>query len=357
MLARPNALPATMTGVVLTGHGGFECLQYRDDLPTPRPGRGEVVINVHAAGINNTDINTRTGWYNPSGGWSGDLHFPRIQGADVSGHIVAVGEGVDPSRLGERVVCDPYCRADDDETGVDSAAFLGSERDGGFAQFCAVPAVNAHVVPDIEISDAELATLPCSAGTAMNMLLMASVGAGDRVVVTGASGGVGTFLVQIARHLGADVVAIASADKHSALTALGARVVDRHDPDQAATARAALGEAPTVVADVVGGDQFGPLINSLRPGGRYVTAGAVAGPVVQLDLRTLYLRSLQFFGSAVYRRDTFPTLMRILADGGIHPIVHGTWPLERIVDAQRAFLEGRHVGSIVLVPPPIDSQM
>jgi len=355
-----------MSGVVLTGYGGFERLEYRDDLPVPQPRPDEVVINVRAAGINNTDINTRTGWYQDAvtsgttedgeavgfdvergrGGWAGDISFPRVQGADVSGHIAAVGVDVDPSRLGDRVVCDPYCRADG------SAEFLGSERDGGFAQFCAVPAANAHSVARMAIGDAELATLPCSAGTAMNMMLIASVGPGDRVIVTGASGGVGTFLIQIGRHLGADVVAIASADKHAALAALGAHVVDRHSQHPVRDACDALAAAPTVVADVVGGALFRSLIGALERGGRYVTAGAIAGPVVELDLRTLYLNSLEFYGSAVYRRDTFPALLDILAAGGIDPIVDSEWPLEQIVEAQRAFLAKTHVGSIVLTVPP-----
>jgi NADPH:quinone reductase-like Zn-dependent oxidoreductase len=366
-----------MTGVVLTGYGGFERLAYRDDLPTPQPGPGEVLVNVHVAGINNTDINTRTGWYHQSvttgtsahgggagfglaaagmGAWAGDITFPRIQGADVSGHIVAAGPGVDPSRLGDRVVCDPYCRDPADTTGVVSAEFLGAERDGGFAQFCVVPAENAHSVAGIDLDDAQLATLPCSAGTAMNMLLMARVGRGDRVIVTGASGGVGTFLIQIARHLGADVVAIAAPDKHEALERLGASVVDRNGNDPAGSARAALGDAPTVVADVVGGESFGPLINALARGGRYVTAGAIAGPVVQLDLRTLYLRNLEFYGSSAYRRDTFSTLLEIVAAGGVNPIVDSTWRLDQIVDAQRAFLAKSHIGSLVMNVPPVQKQ-
>jgi NADPH:quinone reductase-like Zn-dependent oxidoreductase len=340
-------LPTSMSGVVLTGYGGYECLEYREDLPVPRPRRDEVLINVRAAGINNTDVNPRTRWYDNSrtGGWGGDIQFPRIQGADVSGHIVAAGVGVDPSRLGQRVACNPYWV----ENG--SIEFLGAQRDGGFAQFCAVPAANAHPVPHITIDDAKLATLPCSAGTAMNMMLIASVGPGDRVIITGASGGVGTFLIQIARHLGAEVAAIASADKHHALAALGALVVDRHSADPVSDARDALCAAPTVVADVVGGGAFGSLIDALGPGGRYVTAGAIAGPLVQLDLRTLYLNNLQFHGSSTYRPDTFPRLLDILAAGGIDPIVDSLWPLDQIVAAQRAFLAKTHIGSIVLTVP------
>ena len=365
-------LPKLMTGVVLTGYGGLDRLQYRTDLPVPHPRADEVVVHVSAAGMNNTDINTRTGWYNQAvesgttadggtagfgvanqgmGAWAGDVEFPRIQGADVSGRIVAVGRNVATSRVGQRVVCDPYCRAADDNTGIQSAAFLGSERDGGFAQFCAVPAVNAHVVPSDTINDVELATLPCSAGTAMNMMLMASVGPGDRVIVTGASGGVGTFLIQIARRLGAEVSAIASADKHAALASLGAHLIDRGGDDPIAAAAQALSGAPTVVADVVGGASFGSLIGSLGRGGRYVTAGAIAGPLVELDLRTLYLKNLEFYGSTAYRRDTFPALLQMLSEEGLRPIVHSEWPLAQIADAQQAFLSKSHVGSLVLRPP------
>jgi NADPH:quinone reductase-like Zn-dependent oxidoreductase len=364
-----------MSGVVLTGYGGFEKLEYRDDLPVPTPLPNEVVINVRAAGINNTDINTRTGWYHPAvttgttadggaagfdvaehgmGAWADDIVFPRIQGADVSGRVVAIGDGVDPSRLGQRVVCDPYCGAKGDAIGNASPEFLGAQRDGGFAQFCAVPAANAHPVPDIAIDDAKLATLPCSAGTAMNMMMIASVVPGDRVIVTGASGGVGTFLIQIALHLGADVAAIASADKHHALQALGARTVDRHGPDPVGAARDALGSAPTVIADVVGGAAFGSLIDALARGGRYVTAGAIGGPLVELDLRTLYLKDLVLHGSTTYRNDTFATLLDVLAAGGIDPIVDSEWPLDQIVAAQRAFLAKTHVGSIVLSIPPAE---
>jgi NADPH:quinone reductase-like Zn-dependent oxidoreductase len=348
-------LPARMSGVVLTGYGGYECLEYREDLPVPRPRGDEVLINLRAAGINNTDVNTRTRWYDNSGtvGWGGDIQFPRIQGADVSGRIVAAGVGVDPSRLGQRVVCDPYCCRSGDAVALASPQFLGAQRDGGFAQFCAVPAANAHPVPDIDIDDAKLATLPCSAGTAMNMMLIAAVGPGDRVIITGASGGVGTFLIQIARHLGAEVAAIASADKHQALTALGAHVVDRHSADPVSDARDALQAAPTVVADVVGGAGFGSLIDVLAPAGRYVTAGAIAGPLVELDLRTLYLNNLQFYGSSTYRSDTFPKLLEILAAGGIDPIVDSLWRLDQIVAAQRAFLAKTHIGSLVLTVPPV----
>ncbi len=369
-------IPEKMSAVLLTGIGGVEMLDYREDVAVPVPRTGEVLVNVTAAGMNNTDINTRTGWYNASieagtteggatgfgiandgmGDWSGDIELPRIQGADAVGCIAAVGDGVSPQRIGERVVCDPYLRNPDDAAGLDSAAFLGADHDGGFAQFVRVPAENAIRVPDsVTLDDAAIATLPCSGGTAMNMLLMAQVGEGDRLLVTGASGGVGTFLIQLGRWFGAEVVAVASSTKRDAVLALGAAaVIEREANEHAPAARAAgSGGRFSVIADVVGGDRFAEYLSLLGRGGRYVTAGAIAGPIVRLDLRTLYLKNLEFYGSTVFRRDTFPTLMRALEAGALDPQVGGRWPLAGIRDAQKAFLHKRHVGSLVLLPPPI----
>lgn len=371
------SIPATMCAVRLTGYGGLDKLEYRTDLPVPRPEAGHVLVQVVAAGMNNTDINTRTGWYNSSvtsgttagggqagfgvaegglGDWSGDVIFPRIQGADVAGRIVAVGGEVEARRIGERVVCNPYVLDPDDQDGLDSARFLGADYDGGFAQFTVVPSENAVRIPDgVTLSDEAIATLPCSGGTAMNMLLMAQVGDDDLMLVTGASGGVGTFLIQIGKWLGAEVAAVASAAKRDAVLALGADSwIERQTDDLVGAAlEASGGRKFSVVADVVGGDQFPDYLSLLRRGGRYVTAGAIAGPLVTLDLRTLYLKNLSFFGSTLYRRDTFPALMRALEEGGITPAVDTVRPLAEIHEAQSAFLEKRHVGSLVLRPPPL----
>ncbi len=368
-------IPTHMAAVLLTGFGGLDKLQYREDVPVPRPAPGEVLIQVRAAGINNTDINTRSGWYNQavktgtvaegarsgfavehadSGDWGSDIRFPRIQGADVAGIIVSVGPGVDAQRIGQRVICDPYFHAPDDTTSLESTGFLGAQRDGGFAQYTVVPARNAiTVAPELALTDAQLATVPCSGGTAMNMMLMAGLSAGDRVLVNGASGGVGSFLVQIARASGATVVAVCGAGKRDAVLALGAHhVVDRAAIDPAGAVRACLGDAPlTLFADVVGGGVFAPYLGLLATGGRYVTAGAIAGPMVTLDLRTLYLKSLSFFGSSVYRRDTLPALMALLQRGAVLPAVADIRPLAEICQAQREFLDKHHVGSKVLLPP------
>lgn len=372
--------PETMTAVHLIGHGGLEMLEIRRDSRVPHPGPGEVLLNVTAAGMNNTDINTRTGWYNQAvtsgttaeggaggfgvtekgmGDWEGALTFPRIQGADAVGRVVAVGAGVGSDRVGERVVCDPYLRDPYDAEGLESAGFLGSEHDGGFAQFVCVPAENAVSVPhDLPLTDAALATLPCSGGTAMNMLRMAGAKAGDLALVTGASGGVGTFLVQILKALGAEVIGLTSAAKRPALEALGAdHIVVRDAPALVdAVMQATAGRKLSLVADVVGGDHFTDLLRLLARGGRYVTAGAIGGPLVPLDLRTLYLKNLSLFGSTVYLRETFPALIDMVVQRRITPFTAQTWPLESIKEAQAAFFTKEHVGSFVLIPPAWEGQ-
>ena len=363
-----------MHAVYLKGYGGFDQLEYTDQAPKPTPRPGEVLVRVLACGMNNTDINTRTGWYNPSvesgtadwmdageetesngmGGWSGDIRFPRIQGMDVSGVIEAVGDGIAPGRVGQRVVCDPYLHAPGSENILDSLGLLGAEFDGGFAQYLCLPAVNAlPVAQECRLRDSQLSTLPCSGGTAMNMLLLAGVGQGDRLLVTGASGGVGSFLVQIGSLLGAEVTAVAAREKHAQIVELGASsTIDRHVSNLAAAALSAgSGGGYSVVADVVGGEVFPEYLAMLNRGGRYVVAGAIAGPMVQLDLRTLYLKNLSFFGSTIYSRETMPRLMEFANGNQLVPVVHREYDLREICKAQEIFLKKKHVGNLVLIPP------
>ncbi len=328
-------IPPTMRAVLLMGHGGLEQLEYRDDVPVPRPRPGEVLIRVGACGMNNTDVNTRVGWY-AGGSWGGDLAFPRIQGADPAGRIAAVGPGVEPARVGERVLVDAWISRS-------PPRYLGSEVDGGFAEYVMVPAGNAHPV-DTELSDVELASFPCSYATAEHMLHRAGVTAGQRVLVSGASGGVGGALIQLAKRRGAEVVAVTSAAKADAVREVGADAVV---PRGAADLAAAVG-AVDVFADVVGGASFPVLFETIRPGGHYVTAGAVAGAEVRLDLRTLYLRDLTMHGATVLPREVFAALVGYVERGEIRPVVAGTFPLQRLAEAQEAFLARRHVGSYVV---------
>ena len=225
-------IPRVMTGVQLVGHGGFDQLILRHDIPVPHPQADEVLIRVGASSVNNTDINTRTGWYSHDAdaahtSWSGQpMSFPRIQGADCCGRIVAAGSAVDPSRLGERVLV----RTMQDPVTIDSKEIpvtLGTEIDGAFAEYLVVRSSEALRI-ESPLTDSELATFPCAYSTAEGLLQRAGVSA-ERVLITGASGGVGSALVQLAAMRGADVTAVASPTNHQALRDLGAHLLVARD--------------------------------------------------------------------------------------------------------------------------------
>ena len=353
-------IPATMRAVLLTGNGGFDQLELRHDVPVPMPGPGEVLIKIGAAGVNNTDINTRIGWYSKAvaeateaggasgiagaedDGWSGAaFRFPRIQGADACGRIVAVGAGVDPARTGERVLVEPVFRG----AGQFDAIYFGSEVDGAFADYARVPSAHAHRI-ESSLSDVELASFPCAYSAAENMLTRIALAKGEHVLITGASGGVGSAAVQLAKRRGAKVTAMAGSDKTDAVRALGADHVIPRDADLAALFRPEHFDA---AVDIVGGAGFASILNCLKRGGRYGVAGAISGPIVDLDLRTLYLKDLRLLGCTILEPEVFPNLIGYIKRGEIEPLVAATFPLAGIVAAQEAFLTKRHVGKIVLV--------
>lgn len=360
-----NNPPKTMRAVVLAGHGGLDKLEFHNHWPAPVCGEGEVLIRVGACGLNNTDVNTRTGWYSKSvsgatgeGGeaeagdaaWGGaPIKFPRIQGADVVGVVAAVGAGVDKNLSGRRVMVDTWLRDWNDPENLNATGYLGSECDGGYAEYVAVPARNVHTV-ESTLSDAELATFATSYVTAENMLNRAAVTHGDTVLIPGASGGVGSALIQLANRRGARAIAMCGADKAEAVRAIGAAAVLPRAPGDL---QAALGDAGyatvTVVADVVGGALFPQLLSALSRGGRYTCAGAIAGPMVELDLRTCYLHDLTLSGATVTPPGAFADLVRTIERDEIKPLLAATYPLEKLRDAQRAFMGKGHVGNIVVV--------
>ena len=354
----------TMRAILLTGHGGLDRLEYRDDVAVPMPDADEVLIAVRACGMNNTDINTRTGWYSKSvvsatsetattneadGSWGGGLTFPLIQGADPVGRIVAVGSNVSSTRIGERVLIDAWMR--DPNGDLELAGYLGSERDGGYAEFVAVPGANAHAI-DSGLTDTELASFPCSFATAEHMLERAAVHEGQWVLVSGASGGVGGALVQLAKRRGANVVAIAGVSKLDAVRDLGADfAIARQDHDPAGAVLELVGKVD-VFADVVGGPHFRSLLEVIKRGGHYTTAGAIGGPIVELDLRTLYLNDLTLHGATVLPPYVFANLVSYIERGEIRPIVAATFPLAEMRQAQEQFLAKHHVGAVVIEIDP-----
>lgn len=343
-------IPDVMKAVVLLGHGGPDMLEYRHDLPVPRPQAGEVLIKMHAAGVNNTDINTRLAWYSKSdaadedASWAGaPLTFPLIQGIDACGEIIAVGDGVSQSRIGERVLVEP-CLYESGGKTLDQPWFFGSECNGAFAEYSVVAARHAHAITS-SLTSVELASFPCSYSTAENMLTRANVKAGDTVLVTGASGGVGSAALQLAKARGAVVYAVTSPAKQTELKRLGAdRVLDR-----GASLVEMLGaNSVDVVIDLVAGSGWADLLDVLRRHGRYAVAGAVAGPIVSLDVRTLYLKDLSFFGCTTLDSGVFANLVTLIETSAIKPLVAEVFPLKQIKQAQQTFAEKNYIGKIVL---------
>jgi NADPH:quinone reductase-like Zn-dependent oxidoreductase len=348
-----------MHAVVTTGTGGYEKLEYRR-VAMPVADAGEVLLKVLAAGVNNTEINTRLGWYSssvtqstgetsdtdlrPDGGWNNVTPFPLIQGTDCCGKVISVGAGGDAGWIGQRVLVRSCMR----EHGFDrlDTVWLGSDFDGAFAQYVKVPESEVFAV-HCQWSDAELATIPCAYGTAENMVDRAGVKAGMRVLVPGASGGVGSALIQLLKRRQAEVIAVTSALKIDEVFQIGADRVLTRDEDLTDI----LGsESIDVVIDNVGGSSFGKMLQLLRHGGRYVYSGAIAGPIVSLDLRDMYLKDIMLIGCTAWDKSVFPNLISYIENGEIRPLLARTYPLERIAAAQRDFVEKRHIGKLVLIP-------
>ena len=358
-------IPESMFAVVTTGNGGYDRLDYRL-VPTPAPAIGEVLVRVLAAGMNNTEINTRLGWYSSSvtgstedlstaqqdsaehkadGGWNEATPFPIIQGTDCCGRVEAYGPGGDGRLLGRRVLVRACMRPDG--FGSMRNVWMASDFNGAFAQYVTVPASEVFAV-ECDWSDAELATIPCAYATAETMLHRAGCSAGDEVLVTGASGGVGSAALQLAKRRGARVTALTSAAKADAVSALGAdRVVTR-----GGNLAGVLGtESIDLVVDNVAGDGFPTMLKLLRRGGRYTSSGAIAGPIVDLDMRDMYLKDISLIGTTAWDEPVFPNLIRYIEGGEIRPLLAATWPLGEIAAAQEAFARKDFVGNFVLIPP------
>jgi alcohol dehydrogenase len=230
--------------------------------------------------------------------------------------------------------------------------WMASDFDGAFAQYVKVPASEVFAV-ECDWSDAELATIPCAYGTSENMLHRAGVAAGQLVLVAGASGGVGSATVQLAKRRGARVAAITSAGKADALRALGADIVVERGADLVSE----LGEKSVdVVVDNVAGNSFPQMLKVLKRGGRLVSSGAIAGPIVDLDMRDMYLKDITLIGTTAWDEPVFPNLVSYIERGEIRPVLAKVFPLENIVEAQKEFLTKAHIGKFVLVPPEVSGE-
>lgn len=343
----------TMRAAVLTSHGGPESLELKD-VELPIPGAGEVLVKVNTAALNNTDIWTREGAYGLPGdpdakaGWRGPLSFPLIQGGDIAGEIVKVGGDISPERVGQRVFIDPAIYQDETPT-APPVGLLGSEADGGFAEYVISRADQAHDVSDSPLSEEQLSALPVSYGTAMGMLERAGVSEDETIVVTGASGGVGLALVQLAAARGAKVIAVTSGAKADEVLAAGAEhTVDRRAGDLAEQIIRYSGRKLDAVADIAGGPMVAQILPLVRDDGRWVIAGAVAGQVIEFDLRRLYLHNISLIGSSMHTREHFDTLIEAARSGAVAPVIAKRFPLEQLAEAQEFFSRGEYVGKVVV---------
>ncbi|NEO52874.1 MAG: zinc-binding dehydrogenase [Okeania sp. SIO3B5] len=349
-----------MNAVLLTGYGGLEKLEYTQ-VAKPIPQQGEVLIKVGACSVNNTDINTRTGWYaadegfqeilqdtkkndeEKSTGWSQTgIKFPRIQGADIVGEVVEIGADVEPKFLNQRVIVDPWIRLENRE----KYQYVGSELNGGFAEYVAIPATNVYPI-NSSLSDVELATVPCSYSTAENLLTKGRVSYQDTVVIMGASGGVGSSAVQLAKIRGATVIAIVGKNKEHLVKELGADYIyPRNDELASNLAQHEI----TVSVDVVGGEYFEIIFKALSIGGRYVTAGAIASPIVELDLRDLIYKDTEMIGATRFEPQVFQNLLQYIEKGLLKPQVAKVFPLNEIKEAQKFFQSKSFFGKVVITP-------
>ena len=350
-----------MHAVVTRANGGYEQLDYCL-VPKPKPASNEVLIKVLAAGVNNTEINTRLGWYantvkggtddasvsvndvGSEGGWNASTPFPIIQGTDCCGEIVAVGDGIDPSRIGQRVLVRSCMRL----KGFNSTEniWMASDFDGAFAEYVSVPDSEVFSIKS-DWTDAELATIPCAYGTAENMLERSQVHSRDTVLVTGASGGVGSAVVQLAKRRGAKVIGIVNKTKTDQALALGVDHVFTRDDNLVDL----LGEeSVSVIVDNVGGAGFAQRIKLLQRGGRYVSSGAIAGALVEFDMRDFYLRDLTFIGCTAWEASVFPNVVSYIERHEIKPLLAKTFPLKEIATAQKEFMLKEHFGNFVLIP-------
>ncbi|MGQ0334920.1 zinc-binding dehydrogenase [Halomonas elongata] len=368
----PETVPTTMSAMLLTGHGDVDKLVYRQDVATPRPAAGEVLVKVTATAKNNTDRKAREGLYPTKDkgevasfamGGSPTLTFPRIQGADVVGQVVAVGDGVDASRLGERGLLDFNLYADERRDINLTPDYYGHGADGGYAEYIAVPSDQFHHVPNPELSDAELAAMGmCSYQTAYHMMTSAGIKAGERVLVTGASGGVGTALIQLCRIVGAVPYALSQRDKAQALLNLGAEaVLDRSDmSDFTEQVKAVTGSAPIdAVMDLVGGEMTDRFIdtmifdmNARASYPRLSIAGASGGNVSEIMWTRIYLYQVQIFGVSHGTREEAEQLVAWIRDGQLKPVLHAAFKLSELHEAERYFVNrgSNYLGKIVIVP-------
>ena len=365
-------IPKTMIAAVTTGTGGYEKLKIRE-IPTPKIRSGEVLVKVLAASVNNTDINTRLGWYSDRvknsttqlsvqantksqnteqlSGWNSKTIFPLIQGTDCCGVVVKAADLGAQNLVGKRVILRP-CTNLEDPHNVSTSIWMGSDFNGSFANFVSISIRDTFPILS-NLTHAELASIPCTFGTAENMLIKTGLTNKHHLLVTGGSGGVGTALIRLAKLRGAKVTAISSAEKVNLVKELGcSEVINRSLPEAIFSEQIKeMKNSFDVVADTVGGTWLSRFFDTIHPGGKYVCSGAIAGPIVNLDLRKLYLKDITAIGSTSWIEESFSRIVNLIESKQIEPLVHKSFSLRDIIKAQKFFVGKKPFGKIALIPP------
>jgi alcohol dehydrogenase len=322
--------------VVIEGHGGLDRVKLRTDWPEPKPGPGQAVVDVRACGLNYLDIFVRRGMPGLA------VEMPRIPGGDISGVVNTVGAGVDRGWIGRRVMIDPH---------IKPGGALGEHANGGLCDRIAVDADNLIALPEA-VSFEQAAALPIAYGTAWRMMIARGrVQKGETVLILGASGGVGTACVQIAKNLGAEVIACASsADKLQRLKELGAdHLIDYTREDFSRRAWDISGKKGVdVVINYTGGDTWVPSIRALALHGRLLTCGATAGYDPPEDIRYIWRREVNIIGCNGWRREDLEQLLAEVARGTIRPIIDRVFPLEQTAEAMRVIEDREVFGKVIL---------
>lgn len=336
-----------MKAAVIYDHGGPGSIRYEANFPDPTPAEDEVILKVGAASLNYHDVFTRNGMPGIK------VPMPMIMGLDFAGEIVGVGSRVSDWRVGDRVMVDPSDRKT-------FGGVLGEARHGGLAEFCAVPDHHLVRLPD-DVGYDVAASLPVAYGTALRMMMtIGKIQQGERVLILGASGGVGTCCVQLAKLVGAEVIACASShDKLEKLATLGAdHVVDYKQQDFMKWVFEKFGKPQRrkyengvdVVVNFTGGDTWVKSLRTLHRGGRVLTCGATAGYDPKEDLRFIWTYELTVQGSNGWSREDLHTLIDLVQSKRLKPVIDKVYKLE---DANEAFrrLEDRTVFGKVLIQP------
>jgi alcohol dehydrogenase len=336
-----------MRALVLREHGEGG-LGLETGFPDPVPGNGDVVLRVRATALNYHDVFTRRGMPGIR------IPMPAIMGLDVAGEIAALGPGVEGWKVGDRVLGDPINRVE--------GGLTGETVHGGLAEYCRLRAHQLIRLPD-GVGFAAAAALPCAYGTARRMMVTKGhVGAGEKVLILGASGGVGVCCVQLGKLAGATVIAAtSSAAKAARLKALGADdLIDYVEEDfvQAVYARygkparrgAGNDRGLDVVVNYIGGDTWTKSLRILRVGGRLLTCGATAGFDPPEDLRYIWTFELQILGANGWARDDVTALLDLVQAGKLEAVIDETLPLEHAAEGLRRLEDRQVFGKLVVTP-------